>query len=139
MNEELTQAREFIGLLEEAGLSDERIDYYVDKLAGGTFDLSELELELTGRVRELGELIGEGAAIADEISADAQAEDTATSSDMEVLADDCKAEMEATAAGAQQEADMMETSVVRRAEGEARGHEAGTILKIRQFLAKKSK
>lgn len=134
MNDESTQAREFIGLLEEAGLADERIDYYVDKLADGTFDLAELESELTGRSRELSELITEGAAVADELEGDVRAGDAETASQMSGLADDHRAEMAAISLGAEAEADMIETSVTRKAEGEARAREGRVISKIKTFL-----
>lgn len=134
MQDELTQAREFILLLEEAGLSEERIDYYVDKLADGTFDSAELEGELSSRSHELGELITEGSAVTDEISAYAHDEEAEIATATKSLPDDYNAEMAATVSGAQREADMMETSLSREVEGKARGRESKAIAKIRQFL-----
>ena len=137
MTDAHTQALEFIALLEEAGLKDERIDYYVDKLAEGTFDVAELENELTENASELEGLVRDGTQIASEMETDFHADDAHLSTEITNLGEDYNAEMAATVLGAKAEADDMEKSFYQGTEAAARKSDADTISKIKQFLKRK--
>jgi ElaB/YqjD/DUF883 family membrane-anchored ribosome-binding protein len=132
------QAQDFIALLAEAGLDDARIDYYVDKLAEGTFDVQELESELTERAQELGSLIDEGETLATDMEAEADEQEAELQPKMGELMEDYKAEMAATAIGVKAEADEIEKRMTRGAESKARKKESGTIAKIKKMLQRKN-
>lgn len=137
MTDTNTQAQEFIDLLKEAGLSDERIDYYVDKLALGTFDVKELETELSERSKDLTSVIKEGEDLLSEMEADTKADEAVLPQKMATLAEDYKAEMDATALSSKTEAEQMEANLYKFAESKQKKQEETSIAKIKSFLQKK--
>lgn len=137
MTDTTTQAQEFIDLLREAGLSSERIDYYVDKLALGTFDVKELETELSERSKDISSVIKEGEDLLSEMEADVRADEAVLPQKMAALAEDYKAEMDATTLSSKTEAEQMEANLYKSAESKQKKQEETSIAKIKSFLQKK--